>query len=287
MSEDFNNSGSCVLLMDLSILVNARKAEAHPLAIFVVGVIYSFVAVLLSKWIFPGYESIAMLALTTAAAVPFVFQILNYEEHSDKRIRKEKLLLAHHKRALVVFAFLFFGFVLGYITGFFSVPAEENQVLFEAQLLTLMHINKNPTAGYSYVEDFSFATILLNNLRVLGFILLFSLIFGAGGIVILAWNASVIAAALGTFIAARVFAFAPLNVFSVVSQGFFRYLVHGVPEIIAYLIASLAGGIIYIAILRKEVNRHLMIDAALLAGISVLFLVVAALLEVGFAPAFY
>jgi uncharacterized membrane protein SpoIIM required for sporulation len=56
----------------------------------------------------------------------------------------------------------------------------------------------------------------------------FSLIFGAGAIFVLAWNASVIAAAVGIF--SKNIGNLPL--------GIARYMIHGIPEITAYFVAA-------------------------------------------------
>jgi uncharacterized membrane protein SpoIIM required for sporulation len=53
------------------------------------------------------------------------------------------------------------------------------------------------------------------------------LIFGAGAIFILAWNASVIAAAIGIFANSDL---------SKLPMGVMRYMIHGIPEIGAYFI---------------------------------------------------
>ena len=85
--------------------------------------------------------------------------------------------------------------------------------------------------------------ILVNNIYVLIFCLLFSLLFGAGAIFILAWNASVIATAIWIFSKYSIENF---------PMAFGRYMIHGVPEIAAYFTAALAGGIISIALIRHD-----------------------------------
>jgi len=62
--------------------------------------------------------------------------------------------------------------------------------------------------------------------------LIFSLIFGAGAIFVLAWNASVIAAAIGIFTKSEL---------SSLPIALIRYMIHGIPEIASYFIVALAG----------------------------------------------
>ena len=73
----------------------------------------------------------------------------------------------------------------------------------------------------------------------------FSLLFGAGAIFILVWNASVIAAAIGIFAQGSL---------SQLPVAILRYMVHGVPEIAAYFIGALGGGIISVAVIRKDLR---------------------------------
>jgi len=65
------------------------------------------------------------------------------------------------------------------------------------------------------------------------FTLIFSLIFGAGAIFILAWNASVISAAIGIFTSYNI---------NEIPIGLLRYMIHGFPEITSYFVTALAGG---------------------------------------------
>jgi uncharacterized membrane protein SpoIIM required for sporulation len=113
---------------------------------------------------------------------------------------------------------------------------------------------------------------------VLIFTLIFSLIFGAGAIFILAWNASVIAAAVGIFVKSDI-AHLPI--------GISRYMIHGLPEIAAYFIGALAGGIISVAIIRQAKNEKfwkIMQDSLNLIIAAIIILFLAALIEVFVTP---
>ena len=122
-------------------------------------------------------------------------------------------------------------------------------------------------------------SIIENNIYVLIFTIIFSLIFGAGAIFVLAWNASVISAAIGIFTRYNL-ADVPL--------GLLRYLVHGFPEITAYFIAALAGGMFGTGIMRHGIKNKLFFrvleNVLILLFISILILIFAALLEVYITP---
>jgi len=114
---------------------------------------------------------------------------------------------------------------------------------------------------------------------VLIFTILFSLAFGAGAIFILVWNATVIAAAIGIF--------AQQNI-SNLPFGILRYMIHGIPEISAYFAGALAGGIISVAVIRRDLHNGrqwgILQDSLILVLIAIGILVVSALMEVYLIP---
>ena len=114
---------------------------------------------------------------------------------------------------------------------------------------------------------------------VLLFTLVFSLIFGAGGIFILAWNASVISTAIAIFTRYQI-ADIPL--------GILRYMVHGFPEITAYFITALAGGMLGTGIIRHGIKDKLFLrvleNVIILIFIAILIVLLAAFIEVYLTP---
>ena len=137
------------------------------------------------------------------------------------------------------------------------------------------------TTAYISAKD-KLVNIFTNNIYVLIFTLVFSLIFGAGAIFILVWNASVIAAAIGIFSQSSL-ANLPL--------GLARYMIHGIPEISAYFAGALGGGIISIAIIKHDVRSEkfwiILQDSLNLVILAVVILFLAALMEVFITPALF
>ena len=76
--------------------------------------------------------------------------------------------------------------------------------------------------------------------------------------------------------------------FHVISIGLFKYVIHGVPEILAYFVGALAGGIISVAIIKHDFGttkfEHIVLDSADLLFISIGLLFFAAILEVWVTP---
>ncbi|MFW6231209.1 MAG: stage II sporulation protein M, partial [Nanoarchaeota archaeon] len=74
----------------------------------------------------------------------------------------------------------------------------------------------------------------------------------------------------------------------VLSCGLMRFTFHGIPEIGAYFVGGLAGGIVSVAVIRHELYskkfRKIIFDSMDLAVIAVLLLLLAAIIEVFFSP---
>ena len=163
--------------------------------------------------------------------------------------------------------------------------------LFNAQIETFCRIN-NPTningcvQGYSLsrttgsaVNEIRLLSIIENNVYVMIFTLILSLIFGAGAMFVLAWNASVIATAISIF---------GQNKISDIPLGLARYMIHGFPEIASYFIAALAGGIFGVGVLRNGFRDkkfvHVIENTAALLFVALAILIIAAVMEVYLTP---
>jgi uncharacterized membrane protein SpoIIM required for sporulation len=282
--------------MVLEALTNPLKAEHRPWQMLFLGFMYASVGILLSMWIFYKYSSLIMIFLTVFACMPIVYNTIKFEERKDEEEERELVLLKEHWKALSVFMWLFLGITVAIVVWYIFLPEKHLSVLFSTQTETFRMINTGATGMATQLD--SFTKILLNNLKVLMFCILFSFIYGLGAIFILAWNASVIGVAIGMLIRtelaklsgvvgmAKVAAY-----FTTFSFGFLRYSLHGVLEIFAYFIGGLAGGIISVAIIRHSIGtkkfEHVLWDSSDLIIISVLVLVVAAFVEVFITPVFF
>ncbi len=73
--------------------------------------------------------------------------------------------------------------------------------------------------------------------------------------------------------------------------GIARYMIHGLPEIAAYFLAALAGGIVSVAIIKHDTKSErfwsILQDSLNLIIIAVVILFLAALIEVFITPALF
>jgi len=268
--------------MVLEGLVNPLKAQKKPWILFFIGVLYSSIALIISINLFRDYASIIMIFFTVAASIPLIYWTIKLEEKKDLSITEERLLLKEHGRALTFFMFLFVGFVVSFSLWYIFLPSSISEKAFEVQTNTITQIN-NPLTGSAISVASTFLKIILNNLKVMLFCLLFAFFYGFGAIFILTWNASIIGVAIGEFAKSSVG-----NIAAILPIAMLKYLTHGIPEMLAYFMAGLAGGIISIAIIRHDFGsnkfKRIIIDSADLTFGAALMLVVAALLEIFVSP---
>ncbi|MFH1590374.1 MAG: stage II sporulation protein M [archaeon] len=283
--------------MVLEAIINPLKAEKHPAMMILYGFGFCSVALLLSWWIFKDHASLVMVFLTTIVCIPLIYNTIRMEEEKDESILEEALILKEHFKALLFFSALFFGFVLAFALWFVVLPGGTTASLYSVQIDTFMRISGGITGNASQ-QITSFFSILVNNVKVLFFCILFAFVFGFGAIFILAWNASVIGAAIGTSIRAGLAKASLLTgftaageYFTVISVGLTKYVLHGIPEIGAYFTAGLGASIISVAIARHSLDpekfKRVMLDATDLILISFILVLVAAFIEVFITPIFF
>lgn len=283
----------------LEMLLSPRKAERHPWEMFFVGLFYASLAVLVVQFLFASnpilakYSGIFIVTFSVIFSLPFVYYAIKNEEEKDIVEEGFFRILKEHNRALLALMWLFFGFVVAFSFWYIILGTDNN---FRAQIEVYCQINQPGnvdgcvsqyqmktigTTGYLTSTD-KIVNIFFNNVTVLIVTLAFSLFFGAGAIFILAWNASVIAAAIGIFTKYQL-ASLPL--------GIARYMIHGLPEILAYFIAAMAGGIVSIAIVRHDYKSEkfwsILQDSLNLIIIALIVLFIAALIEVFITPTLF
>lgn len=282
--------------MVIESLINPFKAEKRPWEMFFFGFFYCSIAIFLALWVFQTYASLVMVFLTVLATTPLMYYTIKIEEKKDLVIDKESLLLKEHSKALLFFIMLFLGVTIAVALWYVFLPSDSATGLFSIQEKTISDINTKVTGNVTSLGLFS--KIFFNNIKVFIFCILFALIYGVGAIFILTWNASVIGVAIGNIIRTEIAKSAGTiglakitGYFHIFSLSVLRYFVHGIPEILAYFTAGLAGSIISIAVIRHDYRtkkfERIIIDSADLIIISIALLFFAALLEVYVTPVLF
>ncbi|MBW2979927.1 stage II sporulation protein M [Candidatus Woesearchaeota archaeon] len=280
--------------MVLESLIFPLKAEKRPWEMFFIGFLYSTVGVFLSLWIFEKQASFIMVFLTVMACVPIMYNTMKLEESKEVKIKDEGKLLREHTKAITFYMFLFFGIAISTVVWYVFLPPDTVSFLFQKQIQTITDINNQISGGLTGSIAL-FIKILFNNVKVMVFCLIFSFIYGAGAIFILTWNATVIGAAMGSFIRSHLSSYAATigvtkiaSYFQAVSLGLLRYSIHGIPEILGYVYAGLVGGLVSVAIIKHDINSknlmNLLVDTSDLLLLSLAFLLLGAVLEVYVTP---
>lgn len=281
--------------MVLEHLISPTKAENSPWKMFFIGIFYSTIAIFLSVWVFNGYAGLVMVFLTVLACLPIIQATIRLEEKKDLKSNSEIFLLKEHWKALSFFMFLLFGFIISYSFWYVVLPNTMVSDIFGTQMETIRAINSVDANGQTTSSSVFFWQIFSNNAKVLFFTIVFSFFYGAGAVFILAWNASVVGAAVGNFARSSLHSVALQtgftgigNYFTTYSLGLIRYLTHGSFEILAYFMAALGGGIISIAIARHGFGgkdfMKVAVDSIDLIFLSLAMLFLAAVIEVFITP---
>jgi len=288
----------------LEMILSPRRSERRPWELFFIGLFYAALSIIMVTWIFSGdmvlseYSGILVVTFAVMFSMPYIYYTIKYEEEKDSQIEGSFRLLREHSKAIHAFLWLFLGFIIAFSLLYIAMGDTNN---YKVQVETYCAINSpnnydscttqygvtgKITSGTHLTGNMTkmtlFGGIFTNNLYVLIFTIIFSLIFGAGGIFILTWNASVIAAAMVIFSKKDIFSL-PLSLT--------RYMIHGFPEIAAYFVGTLAGGIIGISILKKEFKTekfwNILHDSLLLIISAIVILLIAAFIEVFITPAIF
>jgi len=270
----------------LESLVKYDEVEKHPWTMFLWAMLLSSIGILLSFQL--NFE--ITIAQTTTVNLTGLFAVLfslipsihfltvfinKQEKMDEKDIAKhyEKGFWMRHDKDVVIFLYYFFGLTFAFAFWALVMPAGTFQMqMLEIQKIRAMAGNILMGLAGGETQLISFARVLLNNLQVMGFAFVFSLLFGAGAVFVIVWNASILGVYVGRL---------SKTIFHIPGE-MLTFLPHGIPEISGYVLAGIAGGIISAAIIRghkKEIVMKVIFDAMKLLGIAILFVFLGALIE--------
>ncbi|MBI4361234.1 stage II sporulation protein M [Candidatus Micrarchaeota archaeon] len=289
--------------MVLDFLVSPSQVRRDPWAMVLATFVFVSFGVLVELFL-PIRGSI--IVFTMVPLIPVVWRLLlEEEEDEEKEVEEFKNhhvpltsvlghLRTHHADMLEVFGFFFLGAALAYTFWFAVLPPEPFQLfgqsvpgsselfadqLREVDLIQSSVLQGRVTTPMGDVSGDLFLFLFTHNLQVLGLMLVFSLVYGIGSIYLLLWNASII----GVVVGKKMQVIGPLGVV----QGFLVLLPHGIFELGAYFLASIAGGLFSMELMKNGLSkpvlfRHVFKVSFVLLGISVLLLVVGAFIEASY-----
>ncbi len=257
-----------VSTMVLESILKSRFALKHPASMALFAIVVTVISVGISIFTFPDSASVLFVALITIASIPILTRILTSEEtHESHRPGNPATFFGRHFHLISVYAYFFLGLILANAFLYAELPAAVQEKVFFEQNNTTRQIEalrgkategqfaplqaqespSNPCSSHSFFP-LAIDCIFKNNAIVLGWTLLFSLLYGAGAIFLIGWNASVIGTVIGKEILTSNHASAWSKALGLIP--------HGLPEIVAYFIGAIAGGMISVAIAKKAYEKN-------------------------------
>ena len=245
---------------------------------FFLGFIYSVIGLISAKLIFPANIGLMSIAFTSILLIPSLAMLLKLEENIETKENKLsiKRLFRDHKDIFKVYIFLFLGIFLAYSLTLLLFPEIIIQKIFETQLKTA------GISGFAITQSTLF-NLLANNLLVFIVAFILSLVYGAGSILFLTWNASVWGVVFA-FFAKQSSTFTGQNPITEFIALLMPILPHMITEALAYISAAIVGGVVSKAVLREKLFskkfNHIITDALIFLTIGLILVVIAGIIEV-------
>ncbi len=236
--------------------------------------------------------SLALVFFTSLGLAPLVMKLLDVEEKLDIDDLEDNFIERHYE-VIITYGAIFLGMLLAFSLWFTVLPEQVIKAVFSEQLSTIRSISELRSSmfvslGLATVTTAGFKLILVNNVKVLLVTILLSFALGSGAIFILAWNASIIGVAIGDLARQLISGYASWGAyagvaayFNALPMSFGQLFLHGFPEMVAYFIGGLAGGILSVAATKHQGRAvwHVILDAFELFSVAVLLLIVAGIVE--------
>ncbi|TAL46859.1 stage II sporulation protein M [archaeon] len=256
--------------MVLERLESVRDAVRNPWHMLLVGGIISVISLFIAFMM--SAQSVGMFTsfIVTIAMMPLMVNLITYEEVKEEQMARmmKGNILQRHGDILWIYSSFFTGMLIALTLIFMMLPADVTQKLFGDQINQINVIRGNATVFTTFEK------VIVNNIGVLLVAFIFSLLFGAGAVFILTWNASILATAIG--MSAK-----SLGGVAGLPLAVLTYLPHGSLEILAYFIGGISGGLLSAAITRRKSKWFGLIlrDSLKLLSTGVVILFIAAIIE--------
>ena len=248
-----------------------RKSNA-----FFIGALYSFLGILSAGLIFPQNIGLMSVAFTSLLLSPSLSRLLMMEENVEIREKKLSIisLFKDHKDIFIVYLFLFLGMFVAFSTTALIISKSVLISLFQPQF-DVANISGNAFMGGKLIQ------IVLNNLLIFVVAFLLSIIYGAGSVLFLTWNASVWGILFGYFVQIKTYGSTSISGYA---TKILPFLPHMITEALAYISAAIVGGVVSKAVLREKFLskkfKHIMTDALIFLFIGILLVLISGIIEV-------
>jgi hypothetical protein len=254
----------------LESLIRAKGLRKQPIFILIVTFVIAIASLVFSYLTFPTHATVLSVAFITIGLVPIVYRIIVMAEEEESQYHKSfTTFFARHFNIIQLYIWIFVGVILTFMFAYIFLPDGLKLEIFSEQIRTICIISGEcksnvPLSIYGNSSAFAFdackspgvsnlATCSLfifeNNVGVMILTVILSLLYGAGAIFIVVWNASI----LGVFFG---------ELFMTASHGKGLGLVqgmiigHGPPELLAYIFAALSGAILSALVAKSKLEPY-------------------------------
>ncbi len=264
--------------MVLESLFSTNKIESRPADMLILSIIVSFASLILSYFVFPEYTGVIFPLLVTVGMAPAFYRILAYDEKTEEEQAKGKIresFFQRHGKTIWLFSLFFIGVFLVTFSASLLMAEKDAAFFFKPQIDSIIFAK---SASGNMLSQNIFGTIFLNNMKIILFAFVLSLVLSTGALWILGWNASV----LGIYFAGLL----KKGLFAEFASSTLGIFPHAPLELAGYFLAGIAGGILSAGLIREKHNfrgKEFMLvfrDSLLLLSIAVLAIVIGALAEV-------
>jgi uncharacterized membrane protein SpoIIM required for sporulation len=270
--------------MVLDVLLPPMRALREPWLIALAAVVFVSFGVAV-ELLLPSVRASALI-FAMVPAIPLVWTLLMHEERREENIcyrfasplAGERKFIECHSRLILVFAWFFFGAVIAYTAWYSVLPDAANQTVFGDQLAEVKLVQGFAAQTARVFSEAKFWTLFSHNLTVLALMFVFCLVYGVGSVYLLLWNASIIGVVIGSHV--------KIDGALGFATGFLGLFPHGIFEVAAYFLASIAGGVVSMAMTRiargkcpKREIPLLAMDCLILVAASLALLAIGSAIE--------
>ena len=254
--------------MVIESLIKPKQLEEKPILGLVFSLVLTIVCILITAIFFRFNASLTAIMLITVGSVPLLKTVLDIEEKKTLRTNTLKNLILRNKKVFMIYSIFFLGLVIGYFLLYLLLPVNITTDVFSAQVGVFGRVNIEGLHLNSF--DWKLLdSILRNNVGVILLCILLSFLYGAGAILVLTWNASIV----GTFLAGM--GKIPLTI---------AFMPHTILEFVSYFLAAVSGGLIAVVLEKHRFGSRafnkIILDATILLILSFVIIIVAAFIEV-------
>jgi len=227
--------------------------EHKSMYAFILGVVYSFIGILISSILFPGDPALVAVALTSMLLLPELYKIFSMEERQESVEQgiSARVLWKDDGELIRIYIFLFLGILFVYSVGTMVLPSFQANTLFREQLEIRLGQGFAGSATGGIFSSGLFLELLSNNFLVLMACFIMALLTGDGAIFLISWNASVWGTIFG-LTAKSAAAFSGKSAFLLFGAIMLIVFPHMILEAISYFLAAISGAVISKDVLLEE-----------------------------------